>query len=405
MNRRRFLALAAACASVAAPSVRAAAPTAPKRLVVVMLRGAVDGLSVVVPYGEDAYYEARPSIAIAKPDAPDGAGLALDGHFALHPALAGLMPLWRDKQLAFVHAAGSPDPTRSHFDAQFFMETGIPGKTRTTDGWMNRLLEALPGPRGPTDAVALGPTLPQILRGPLVVANLPLGPAASRALPIDQPEVARGFDRLYAGDDRLSRSYRQGRAARAELIANLPAEEAADAGAPPPNSLPAQAGRLAHLLTRDERIRLVFLDLGGWDTHVGQGNHRGQLADRLRPLGDGLASLAQALGRGWADTLVVAVSEFGRTVRENGDGGTDHGHGNIMWLAGGALRGGAVYGDWPSLAADRLYQGRDLAVTTDYRNVLATVAERHLRLPDWALDRIFPGLPPGPAHLRQLLAT
>src|SRR5947207_10760605 len=203
MHRRDFLGVSAG-ASLAALSGRAwaASTDAPKRLVVVLLRGAVDGLNVVVPHGDDAYYATRPTIAIAKPGAAEGA-LPLDEHFGLHPALAALMPLWQQKQLAFVHAAGSPDPGRSHFDAQLFIENGTPGRRGTADGWMNRLLAALPGPHAPTAALAVGPTLPQILRGRMAVTNLPLGPAASDALAVDRPEVADAFDRLYGGNDAI----------------------------------------------------------------------------------------------------------------------------------------------------------------------------------------------------------
>ena len=405
LNRRDVLGLAAAGATLAfAAPGWAAAPAAPKRLVVVMLRGAVDGLNVVVPYAEDAYYEARPTIAVPRPGTEDGA-LALGDHFGLHPALAAAMPLWRDKQLAFVHAAGSPDPTRSHFDAQLFVENGTPGKHGTADGWMNRLLAALQGPHGPTEAVAIGPVLPQILHGKLAVSNLPLGPAAAKPIAIDKPELAGLFDRLYSANDPLGRAWREGRAARTELVAGLPQEEPPpEGGAAPANAFPAQAGRLAHLLTHDDRIRLVFASLGGWDTHVRQGNQTGQLADRLRPLGEGLATLAQGLGPAWNDTVVVVISEFGRTVRENGDGGTDHGHGNAIWLAGGKVNGGRIYGEWPGLATARLYEGRDLAVTTDYRAVLAAVTGRHLGLSDRSLAQLFPGFSPARSDLDKLLA-
>jgi uncharacterized protein (DUF1501 family) len=396
MRRREFLALStgAALCPLGTGAWAAGGASGPKRLVVILLRGAVDGLNVVVPYGEEAYYTARPTIAIARPSAAEGVALALDEHFALHPALAALMPLWEAKQLAFVHATGSPDPSRSHFDAQLFLENGTPGRRGTTDGWMNRLLAALPGPHTPTAAVAVGPILPQILRGRMAVANLPLGPAAGNPLAVDRLEVADAFDRLYRGNDPIGRAWRQGRAARAELIAGLPAAEPADNAAPPPNGFPAQAQRLAGLLQRNHNIRLVTASLGGWDTHVRQGHHAGQLADRLRPLGDGLAALAQGLGNDWDDTVVVVMSEFGRTLRENGDGGTDHGHGNAVWLLGGAVRGGRVYGEWPGLAPDALYEGRDLAVTTDFRTVLAAVLGRHLRLSDRALAQIFPGFAP-----------
>ena len=410
MRRRDLLAGSAAAMLVRGGSAAAMpASDTPKRLVVVMLRGAVDGLNVVVPYGEDAYYAARPTIAIARPGAADGqgnaAGLALDGHFALHPALAALLPLWQAKQLAFVHAAGSPDPTRSHFDAQLFIENGTPGRRAAQDGWMNRLLAALPGAHGATEAVAVGPTLPEILRGKLPVANLPLGAAATKAMAIDRPVVAAAFDRLYAGTGALDRAYREGRDARTQLVADMsPEQMAADNGAPPAASLPAAAARLARLIVRDRGIRLVFLSLGGWDTHVRQGGAEGQLANRLRPLGDGLAAFAKGLGEEWRNTAVVVISEFGRTVHENGDGGTDHGHGNAIWILGGGVQGGRIYGDWPGLAPASLYQNRDLAVTTDYRSVLAAIIARHLRLRDTALAAVFPGFTPPHSDLDKIIA-
>ena len=407
MNRRDFLGLSAGAAL--APLSRAVwAATAeggPKRLIVIFLRGAVDGLNVVVPYGERAYYDARPTIGVGRPGTDQGA-LPLDGHFGLHPALAGLLSLWNEKKLAFVHAAGSPDPTRSHFDAQLFIENGTPGQNYTPDGWMNRLLAALPEPHGPTDAVSVGSTLPRILEGRLPVANLPLGPDAAKPLPIDRPEISRAFDRLYSGNDPLSEAYRQGRAARAELIGDLASEmRQADNGAPRPSGFPAEAARLAHLIGQDAHIRLAFASLGGWDTHVNQGKAQGQLANHLRPLGDGLAALARGIGAGWDDTVVVVLSEFGRTVHENGNAGTDHGHGNVIWVLGGNVRGGRVYGDWPGLATAQLYQSRDLAVTTDYRTVLAAILERHLGLGDRQLAQIFPGLPPARSNLGQMLAA
>lgn len=401
MKRRDFLTVSAGTLLLPVSSGSWATEDRPRRLIVIMLRGAVDGLNVVVPYGEHTYYEARPTIAIGRPGTDQGA-LPLDGRFGLHPALVGLMPLWNEKKLAFVHAAGSPDPTRSHFDAQLFIENGTPGRSTTPDGWMNRLLAALPGPHGPTDAVAVGPTLPRILEGGVPVANLPLGPEAVKPLPIDRPEIAKAFDRLYSGNDAISEAYRQGRAARAELIGDLASEmRQADNGAPPPTGFPGQAARLAGLIGRNPHIRLAFASLGGWDTHV---NQKGQLANHLRPLGDGLTALAKGLGTGWDETVVVVLSEFGRTVRENGNAGTDHGHGNVIWVSGGKVRGGRVYGEWPGLATAQLYQGRDLAVTTDYRTVLAAILERHLGLADRQLAQIFPGLPPSRSNLGEMLA-
>jgi uncharacterized protein (DUF1501 family) len=382
----------------------ATAEDGPKRLVVILLRGAVDGLNVVVPYGDQAYYEARPTIAIARPGAPDGA-LALDGHFGLHPALAALMPLWRHGDLAFVHAAGSPDPNRSHFEAQRYIENGTPGHSTTADGWMNRLLLALPGRRGPTDAISIGATLARILTGAAPVANLPLGPNPARALPIDQPQLAEAFDRLYAANDALGEAYREGRGARAQLLGDLERDQAAaDAGSPPPASFAAQAARLGRLIGGDVRIRLAFIGLGGWDTHVDQGGSKGRLANHLSSLGEGLAALAHGLGGAWRDTVVVVLSEFGRTVRENGDRGTDHGHGNVIWVAGGGVKGGRVYGQWPGLSAAQLYQQRDLAITTDFRAALVAILGAHMGLADRQLDLVFPGAPPAAAGLSQMLA-
>jgi len=404
VRRRVFLKTAAATLLSLGPDAwAAAAEGGPRRLIVILLRGAVDGLSVVIPYAEEAYYRERSSIAIAPPGKPDGA-VALDGHFALHPALAGLLPLWENRELTFVHAAGSPDPTRSHFDAQLYLENGTPGESITRDGWMNRLLLALPGPRGATDAISIGPTLPRILTGKAAVATLPLGPGGARPLPIDQPEVGAAFDRLYSSDDALGRSYREGRAARAQLIAALAAErQIADNGSPPPTGFPGQAARLAALTRRQSGIRLVALGLGGWDTHVNQGSHTGQLAQHLRPLGEGLAALARGSGEAWRDTVVVVLSEFGRTVRENGNGGTDHGHGNVIWLLGGAINGGRIYGDWPGLAPAQLYQRRDLAVTTDFRTVLAVILERHMRLADLQLEAVLPSAPAVPSELARMI--
>ena len=253
MHRRHFIRGAAAGPFCFGPDAWAAvSDEGPRRLIVILLRGAVDGLNVVIPYADGTYYQERQSIAIAPPGKPDGA-LALDGHFGLHPALASLMPLWTERKLAFVHAAGSPDPTRSHFDAQLYIENGTPGQDTTRDGWMNRLLLVLPGPRGATDAISIGPTVPRILAGKAPVATLPLGSNGARPLPLDQPEIARAFDRLYSGDDDLARSYREGRTARAELISALSKErQIADNGAPPPTGFPGQAARLA-LLIRNHR--------------------------------------------------------------------------------------------------------------------------------------------------------
>jgi uncharacterized protein (DUF1501 family) len=409
MQRRRFLSSLAA-GSLLIPvgrSALAAVNEAPpvtgvqNRLIVIFKRGAVDGLSVVVPYAESNYYAWREGIAIARPGMPGGA-LDLDGRFGLHPALAPVYPLWKNGTLAFVHAAGSPDATRSHFDAQDFMESGTPGAKATPDGWMNRLLAALPGaaPAGaPTRAVSVGPVLPRIYAGRMSVANIASGQAATRETVLDRPQVDNAFAQLYQGDDRLARAYQDGRAAHREVMATM--DEAgqkkemqeANNGAPLPNGFPDDAARLARLMHRDARVQLAFMAVGGWDTHANQGAEKGQLANRLQPFAQGLAALVDGLGPTYAQTTIVVMSEFGRTVRQNGNGGTDHGHGNVMWVLGGGVAGGKVHGEWPGLSENRLYQGRDLAVTTDFRTVVAQIAERRLLLGNAEIRQVFPDLP------------
>ncbi|MBD2666812.1 hypothetical protein B6N60_02131 [Richelia sinica FACHB-800] len=367
---------------------RAANPH-PQRLIVILLRGAVDGLNVVVPYREAAYYQARPQIAIPQPGQDNGAW-DLDGQFGLHPSLSGLMPLWQNKTLAFVHACGSHDPTRSHFDAQQFLENGTPGNKRTQDGWMNRLLSAIAN-HSPIQAVSVGATIPWILSGRMPVANLASGVNASKPLAIDKPQIANRFDQLYSGNDSLSQTYREGKIARQTLMKNLADEmQAANNGAPLPYVFVGDAKRLAQLMVKDASIQLGFMALGGWDTHVNQGSTQGRLAGNLKQLGDGLAALVQGLGNLYQHTTIVVISEFGRTLRQNNNGGTDHGHGNVMWVLGGQTKGGKVYGEWPGLSTSQLYQQRDLAITTDFRDVIYLLLERHLNLETAKINRILP---------------
>ena len=378
----------------------------PQRLVVIFQRGAVDGLNIVVPYTDPGYYSARSSIAIARPGS-DGGALDLDGQFGLHPALAPLMPFWQSGKLAFVHASGSNDATRSHFDAQDFMESGTPGRKSTPDGWLNRLLGNLPtkpgDPAPPTRAVSVGAVLPRIYAGANPVANIANGQGATKPTLLDRPAIGSAFDKLYNKDDKLSMAYQASKQAHAEVMESLDGHsmdgrmqvemQDANNGASLPNGFPDDAARLATLMHNDSRVQLAFIALGGWDTHANQGAGKGQLANRLSPLGQGLAALATRLGPVLDDTVVVVMSEFGRTVRENGNGGTDHGHGNVMWLLGGPIAGGKVRGRWPGLASSSLYEGRDLAVTTDFRQVLAEVIQQHLSLPDARVQNIFPGYP------------
>jgi uncharacterized protein (DUF1501 family) len=399
MHRRDFLKsmTLAGSAALALPlgtsSWAATGDASARKLIVVMLRGAVDGLNVVAPYADPRYAALRPGIALAPPGADAGV-IDLDGYFGLHPALADLQPLWQARELAFVHACGSPDPTRSHFDAQDYMESGTPGRKSTPDGWLNRLLAVLPGTSTPTRALSVGPVLPRILAGRVASTNLASGGATTRADLLDQPALGSAFEQMYRGDPKLARTYQDARNAHREVMAAADMQEtAASAGAPLPNGFPADAARLAALMRRDPNIQMAFFALGGWDTHANQGAGRGQLANRLAPLGRGLALLREGLGPMFADTTIVVMSEFGRTAAQNGNGGTDHGHGNVMWVLGGRVAGGKVHGSWPGLEQAQLHEGRDLAVTTDFRTVLRQISRQHLRLDPGQLDAVFPGVP------------
>lgn len=400
MQRRDFMrVLAVGAGGLILPgsnawAVTRAASDSQRKLIVIMLRGAVDGLSVVAPYGDANYARLRPNIAIARPGQENGL-LDLDGYFGMHPALRPLQDLWQQQRLAFVHASGSPDATRSHFDAQDYLESGTPGRKGTQDGWMNRLLAALPGPAVPTRAISIGPVMPRILSGHVSAINIASGAAAGRPTLLDRPQVAGAFDQLYGGNDKYASIYHEAQTAHKEMMSSLDEEnKVADGGAPLPNGFPADAARLASLMKNDGRIQFAFVALGGWDTHANQGNGTGQLANRLAPLGQGLATLAQRLGPVFDDTTIVVMSEFGRTARQNGNNGTDHGHGNVMWVLGGQVAGGKVYGDWQGLGEAQLHEGRDVPVSTDFRAVLAQISERHLKLSDKQLQLVFPDLPP-----------
>ena len=403
MLRRDFIhMLAAGSGGLLLPTLNGWAATNPdpntsrRKLIVIMLRGAVDGLNVVAPYGDSDYLRLRPRIGIARPGQENGL-IDLDGYFGMHPALQPLQSMWQQQRLAFVHASGSPDATRSHFDAQDYLESGTPGRKATQDGWLNRLLGSLPGPIEPTRAISVGAVMPRILTGSVNSTNIASGAAAARPTLLDKPAIGGAFAQLYQGKDKYASMYQQAQSAHQEMMSSMSMSDAetklADGGAPLPNGFPDDAARLATLMKKDPRIQFAFLALGGWDTHANQGAGTGQLANRLAPLAQGLATLAQRLGPLFDDTTVIVMSEFGRTVRENGNGGTDHGHGNVMWVLGGPINGGKVYGDWQGLGESHLYEGRDVPVTTDFRSVLAQIAERHLQLSDRQLQQVFPIMP------------
>jgi uncharacterized protein (DUF1501 family) len=360
------------------------------RLVVFMLRGALDGLSLVAPYGDPNYYQLRSNIAIARPNQPDGL-LELNSLFGLHPAAQGLMPFWEKKQLAFIHASGSPDPTRSHFDAQDYMESATPGRKTTPDGWLNRLAASLEADSERLRAVNLGPTMPRIFAGSASVASLALGNAATTKGALERPELAAALHELYSGTDKLSIAVREAAATRREIMTNLASDDPkADIGSLSLNGLALDTQRLGQLMARDARVRLAFVPVGGWDTHANQGNGKGQLANRLKLLTESLEALIRGLGDSFNQTTILVMSEFGRTVRQNGTGGTDHGHGNVAWLMGGHVNGGHVLGRWPGLDSSALHEGRDLAITTDFRNIIATIGEQSFGLSDRKLSGLIP---------------
>ena len=366
-----------------------------KQLIAIFQRGAVDGLSVVVPHGDAEYYRARPNIRIGRPGSSSDAAVDLDGFFGLNPRLAPLKPFWDQHALAVVHACGSPDATRSHFDAQDYMETATPGMKSTSDGWLNRYLQARkeepPSPGSPFRAVSLTTQLPRALQGTApAVAMSQIAQFDIRAG--QNNKAGQTFEALYADarDRVLGGTGRDAFDAIKMLKGADPARYQPEHGADYPRSPFGQAlKQIAQLVKADVGLEIAFADVGGWDTHVNQGSSQGQLATRLDDFARGIAALVTDLGDRMADTVVLTMSEFGRAVNENGNRGTDHGHGNAMMAIGGGVRGGKVYGRWPGLAVDRRYEGRDLAVTTDFRDVFGEVVVRHLGVAD--PKPIFPG--------------
>ena len=358
----------------------------PPRLVVILLRGAVDGLNVIVPHQDLDYYTHRPNIAIAPPGKPKGA-IDLDGFFGLHPTLKPLIPFWRKQNLAFICNSGSTVQTRSHFDAQDYLESGTPGTKKTVDGWLNRLLVQLDESR-PAQALNVGNVTPRILQGKASVAHLRPGKNSLANIPLDRDRVGSAFDSLYGGQDKLDQVYQEGRKAREIIRQELNQEMMQASGqALSPNQFVDDAAEVAQLISGSTKTQLAFMDVGGWDSHIQQ---PGLLNRALPNLGKGLATLATNLGEVYNKTTIVVMSEFGRTVKENGNRGTDHGHGNFMWLLGGAVKGGQIYGDWTGLSESQLHEQRDLPVSTDFRDAIAEILSNHLQLNSQQIAQVFP---------------
>jgi len=368
-----------------------------KVLVAIFQRGAADGLNIVVPHGEQRYYDLRPTIFVPRPSAgvaKEDSAIDLDGMFGLHPSLAPLKPLWDNRQLAIVHAAGSPDPTRSHFDAQDYMESGTPGLKATNDGWLNRALlppDAALGKPSPVRAVSLGPTLPRSMRGD----NEAVAVESLGAFTVRDASAAKTLEAMYAGtgDQVLNGTGR----ATFEAVALLQSlqktpYQPADGAQYPAGRFGDSLRQIAQLIKADVGVEVAFADLGGWDHHVQETGPKasvGQLANRLTEFGGSLAAFYRDLGDRMEDVVVVTMSEFGRAAKENGDRGTDHGHANAMFVMGGPVQGGKVYGQWPGLAVEQLYERRDLALTTDFRDVLSEAVCSHLG--NRQIGKVFPG--------------
>ena len=365
-------------------------------LVCLFQRGAVDGLNMIVPHGDPLYYRERPRIAVPQTDVVD-----LDGYFGLHPRLAALEPLWDNKSLAAIHAVGSPDSTRSHFDAQDYMESGTPGVKATSDGWLNRYCEHdREHQQTPFRAVAFSARLPRILAGSAPsLAIDDLQAFGLRAPGAARDRLTRAFEELYAGaaTGLVSTSSQEAFAAVQQLKQANPAQyQPANGAAYPRGRFGHALLQIAQLIKADVGLHVAFADVTGWDTHVNQGASEGQLAARLAEFGGALAAFAQDLGERMRDVVVLTMSEFGRTIQENGNSGTDHGHATAMLVLGGPVNGGKVLGQWPGLDPAQRFEGRDVAVTTDFRDLFAEVLARHLGAQD--LAAIFPGFTPDPTR-------
>ncbi|MBI3649475.1 MAG: DUF1501 domain-containing protein [Acidobacteria bacterium] len=372
-------------------------------IIAIFQRGAADGLSMVVPFGDKNYYSLRPQIAIPQPKSSDpDAALDLDGYFGLHPALASFKPIYDAGQLAIVQAVGSPDNTRSHFDAQDYMESATPGNKGTADGWLNRYLAAKKNAKAtPFRAVAFSANMPRSLMGKenaIAMTNInDFGVKAGQG----NTQVAASFEALYAQNmsDALHGTGKEAFEAVKMLKQANPQKYQPTNGAQYPNSPFGQSLlQIAQLIKSDIGLEVAFADRGGWDTHANQGTGRGQLANQLRDFSQAIAALSQDLGDRMQNVVILTMTEFGRTIRQNGSGGTDHGHASCLFALGGKVKGGKVYGKWPGLDTSQLYEGRDLALTTDFRDVFAEVAARHMGAAN--VNAIFPGYNASAANFR-----
>lgn len=419
MNRRFFLktsgiALASVGAVTLSPSfltrtLAQTGKTGRKRiLITIFQRGAMDGLNAVVPFGDDAYYSLRPSIAVPRPKSGDATtAIDLDGFFGLHPALAAFKPIYDSGQLAVIHAVGSPDSTRSHFDAQDYMESGTPGVKSTTDGWLNRYLQANPDAKAsPFRAVSMGANLPRTMQGKAAaIAMNSINEFGIRAGGGQMGQALQGgFEAMYQQtvNDALRGTGKETFEAVKMLKQVNPAQYQPTAGVVyPRGQFGDRLKQVAQLVKSNIGLEVAFTDIGGWDTHANQGANQGQLANRLIEFSNGISALYADLKDRADEIVILTMTEFGRTAKENGNRGTDHGHGSVMFALGGSVKGGKVYGKWPGLKQNELNEQRDLAITTDFRNVFAELAKTHLGATN--LNSIFPGFQINSANFKGLI--
>jgi uncharacterized protein (DUF1501 family) len=366
------------------------------RLVLVFLRGAYDGLSMLVPHGDPHYATLRPTIGIAKPDGTSKTALRLDDLFGLHPACEALLPLWQQGVLAAVPCAGSPDGTRSHFDAQYHWETGKPGSSSPSPGWFN-VLAGMIGQGAGIHAIGVGESSPRILSGPQSVRLVGNGMSATRAGTLAETKTREAIMQLYAGDEKLANAMLEGANNRMSTAAMLrptggamsAEQQAANNGAGSPQGLALDAKHLGMLMRQNRQLKIGFLSSGGWDTHINQGNVTGLLANNFTNLSNTLMQLREAFNE--PKDVVMVASEFGRTCAENGTRGTDHGHGNVMWLMGNSVQGGRWHGQWSGLANNQLNEGRDLPVHHDFRVILSMAIQQSLGLSKKQARQVFSG--------------
>jgi uncharacterized protein (DUF1501 family) len=418
INRRVFLksgAMAFLCAGAGPfgglPFLRQAAMAADlgastlnddKVLVCIFQRGAVDGLSMVVPYGDSFYYQNRQEISIPRPSQVAGAALDLDGYFGLHPSLASLLPIFKAGHLAPIQACGSPNASRSHFTSQDLMESGVDEPSGVQDGWLNRLVAACPEDsahaRTAFNAVSMTSVIPRSLQGQedaMAIRDLDtFGLDGDTGAMLAGPSgTSNGFESMYgsAVDTVLHGTAKESFDALSLLQKTRGTPyQAANGAVYPDSTFGRNLKQIAQLIKARVGVKIAFAEVDGWDTHANQGNGKGQLATRLQGFGDSLAALYRDMGDRMSDVVVVTMSEFGRAVHQNGNRGTDHGHGTSFFTMGGSIKGGKVYGDWPTLAPDKLFQNRDLAITTDFRDVFGEITARHFGVPMSAMPQLFP---------------